>query len=492
VRVGAAALICIAVTAAACSNGGAKHSLVRQSGEATTSTSAPPTTVAATTVPAPAPAPAANTGAPRPVAAAPAAAGCPAIPARLAPPADRPVYKLNFTVDLPQNSVHGDLNVHFTPDIPTDRLVFRLWPNGPSMAGDGARLDVSPVAVDGRSVPSALDNPTTLSVQGGPFAPGRAVDVAFAWRLTLPGGANDRVSRSGDAVRLGSFFPILSWEPGVGWSTQPPPPQFAEAASSPTADFDVNIATVPTDLGVLASGVPDHPGHWSATAMRDFALSVGRFTTVTAQAHVPAPVTVTVGAAAGTGVSPQTFAAKAVSVLEQFSSRFGPYPWSTYTLAITPNLSGGIEWPSFVMQGPSTIGRTTSHEIGHEWFYGLVGNDQGRDPWIDEGLATYAEGRFEGSINSMKNTQIPPGAAGNLGQPMTFWDSNRGLYNSGVYIQGAKAMATIGNLDLVDCGLRVYVARNAYRTARPGDLMNAMASVFPNAPAVLASFGAHP
>jgi hypothetical protein len=348
------------------------------------------------------------------------------------------------------------------------------------------------VAVDGRSTPTSFDNATTLSVLTGPIAAGRTVDVAFAWQLALPGGANDRVSRIGDAVRLGSFFPILSWEPGVGWSTQPPPPQFAEAASSPTADFDVSISTVPSDLGVLASGVPDRPGHWTATAMRDFALSVGRFTTVTAQALTPAPVIVTVGAAAGTGVSPQPFAAKAVRVLEDYSRRFGPYPWPTYTLAITPNLSGGIEWPSFVMQGPSTIGRTTSHEIGHEWFYGLVGNDQGRDPWIDEGLATYAEGRFEGSIVSMRNTTIPAPAAGNLGQPMTFWDANRGLYNSGVYIQGAKALATLGNLDLVDCGLRVYVARNAYRTARPGDLMNAMAAVFPNAPATLASFGAHP
>jgi len=226
--------------------------------------------------------------------------------------------------------------------------------------------------------------------------------------------------------------------------------------------------------------------------MRDFALSVGRFTTVTAQANAPNPVTVTVGAAAGTGVSPQPFAAKAVSVLQDYGRRFGAYPWSTFTLAITPNLSGGIEWPSFVMQGPSTIGRTTSHEIGHEWFYGLVGNDQGRDPWIDEGLATYAEGRYEGSILGMRNARIPPPAAGNLGQPMPFWGQNRGVYNSGVYTQGAKAMATLGDLDLVDCGLRVYVAQNAYRTARPSDLMTAMSSVFPNAAATLASFGAHP
>ncbi|MBV9410036.1 MAG: hypothetical protein JO148_00455, partial [Acidimicrobiia bacterium] len=207
------------------------------------------------------------------------------------------------------------------------------------------------------------------------------------------------------------------------------------------------------------------------------------------------PVAVTVGAAAGTGVNPATFAAKAVDVLQTHSARFGSYAWSTYTLAITPDLTGGIEYPTFVMQGPGTIGRTTSHELGHEWFYSLVGNDQGRDPWLDEGLASYAEGRYEGTINNFKAATIPSGAAGQLGQPMTYWNGvSHSLYNSGVYVQGAKALATLGNgnYDLVDCGLRIYAARNAYRIARPADLINAMATVFPDAPQVLANFGAHP
>jgi hypothetical protein len=192
-------------------------------------------------------------------------------------------------------------------------------------------------------------------------------------------------------------------------------------------------------------------------------------------------------------VSPQQFAAKAVNVLQTHSARFGPYAWSTYTLAITPNLGGGIEYPTFVMQGPNTIGRTTSHELGHEWFYSLVGDDQGRDPWLDEGLATYAEGRYEGTIDSFKAVSIPPGAAGHLGDPMTYWGKvSHSLYNSGVYIQGGKALANLGNLDLVDCGLRIYVARNAYRVARPGDLIAALSTVFPNAAQTLATFGAHP
>ncbi len=393
-------------------------------------------------------------------------------------------------MDLSSNTVSGDLKVRFTPDMATDRLVFRLWPNGPALAGVGAHLDVGDVTVGGTGAATTFANPTTLVVPGS-YPAGRPVEAAMHWRLTLPGAVNDRVARIGDAVRLGSFFPILPWEPGVGWDTEPPPPQFAEASTAPTADFDVTVSTTPSDLGVLASGAQDRPGHWTATAVRDFAMSTGRFSIVTAVAHAPDPVAVTVGASASTGVDPAQFAAKAVNVLQTHSARFGPYAWSTYTLAITPALGGGIEYPTFVMQGPSTIGRTTSHELGHEWFYSLVGNDQGRDPWLDEGLATYAEGRYEGTIGGMRTTSIPPGAAGHLGEPLSYWGANHSLYNQGVYIQGAKALATLGDLDLVDCALRVYVARNAYRIARPGDLIAAASSVFPDAARTLASFGAH-
>src|SRR5204863_9518364 len=114
--------------------------------------------------------------------------------------------------------------------------------------------------------------------------------------------------------------------------------------------------TVPPGYDVLASGVPDDAGTWTATAMRDVAMSVGHFAIARGVARAPDPVAVTVGVQAGIGLSPQPFLDKAVRVLESFATRFGPYPWSTYSVALTPALSGGIEYPSHVMQGPGTIG----------------------------------------------------------------------------------------------------------------------------------------
>lgn len=417
--------------------------------------------------------------------------GCPAVPTRAQPDPARPRYTLTADVHPTDGTVNGQLKVTFTPDQDTDRLVFRLWPNGPHTPPAAAtKLDTGPVTVGGKPATSSLDDPTILVVRnGGTFRARQPVDVAMGWTLTVPGPANDRVSRNGDAMRLGSFFPILPWETGVGWDTDPAVGGFAEASTAPTANYDLTV-TVPDGYNVLASGTPDpgRPGHYTATAMRDVALSVGRFTTASAVAMAPQPVQVTVGVHQGVSGTPATYLDEAVQSLEDYGKRFGPYPWPTFTLAVTPALSGGIEYPGHVMQGPDTLG-VTSHEVGHQWFYALVGNDQGRDPWLDEGLATWAEARHDGTLDKLKARPIPAVARNMLGQPMTFWSAHTDAYQDGVYTQGAQALAALGSPDLVDCALRIYVATNAYRIARQPDLARAASAVFPNATAALAGYG---
>jgi hypothetical protein len=392
-------------------------------------------------------------------------------------------------VRLADNTVAGTTDVHFTPDLDTDRLVFRLWANSPRPVQGGGSIRVGDVTVDGAVTPTALDDPTVLVVRPGvPPAKGKGVDVHVPWMLTLPGPARDRIAREGDAVRLGSFFPILPWEPGFGWQTDPATGEFAEASTAPVADFDLTV-TVPSGLSVLASGVPDRPGHWTALAMRDVALSVGRFVTATGTAMAPDPVQVTVGVQQGITETPDRYLTRVVQVLEDFGRRYGPYPWPAFSLAITPNVGGGIEYPGHVMQSPGTLGVITPHEVAHQWFYALVGNDQGRDPWLDEGLASWGEARYEDTLGDFLAETIPPGAAGHLGEPMTYWARQPSLYSPGVYTQGVQALAALGPPDLVDCALRTYVAVFAYRIARPADLVSALRATFPNAVSVLARYG---
>ncbi|MEA2686987.1 MAG: hypothetical protein QOE93_2182, partial [Actinomycetota bacterium] len=466
-----------------CSGGEYRPPSTRADGAAPTTT-APPAPMPPTTAPPP------ETSLP------PATSvSCPTTPDRAAPPADRPRYVLAVDVRPAEGTVNGQMTVAFTPDLPTAELVLRLWPNGPRPALGGARLDTGPVTVDGAPAPATRPDPTTLVVDPGrTIAAGTTVTIALTFTLRVPGPANDRIAHDADSLRLGSFFPILPWEPGVGWAREAAVGDFAEASTAPTADFDVTV-TVPAGYDVLGSGEPTPAGsnHFVAPARRDVAYSIGHFDDIaTAVAHAPDPVQMTVGLHTGVPGDAQDYLDQELAVLETFAARYGPYPWTTFTMAVTPGLGGGIEYPSHVMQGPFTEGDVTTHEVGHMWFYGLVGNDQGRDPWLDEGITSWAEAEYQQTLDEFAAAPIPRLAQGQLGQPMSFWTLRPSSYQAGVYVQGARALAALGPAELVDCALRVYVAQNAYGVATSADFVAAAQSVFPDAATTLAGFGISP
>jgi hypothetical protein len=439
----------------------------------------PASTTPTPTTDAPAPPPATDSSCPTP------------IPARRQPDPERPRYTVTLDIQPAAATVDGTVTVRFTPDLPTDRLVFRLWPNGPRQLGEGARLDPGPLTLDGRPAETSTPDPTTLVAPlPNPLRPGQAVTARLPFHLRLPRQARDRISAEADAVRLGSFLPLLEWEPGHGWATDPPTTRFAEASTAPTADFDLTI-TVPAGYDVIASGVNDRPGHWTANTMRDIAVAVGRFTVATGTARAPEPVAVTAAVDAGAGESPRPYLERAIAVLEQTSRRFGPYPWPTFAVSVTPGISTGIEYPGHVLHGPGTATDVLTHEVAHQWFYALVGNNQARDPWLDEAPTTWAEARYEGTVDDYKARPLPAGVRGRTTEPMTFWDQRDDFY-LGAYVQGAQALAALGDPPLVDCALALYAARNAHRIARPADLVAAASAVFPEAEAVLGRYGIRP
>jgi hypothetical protein len=393
-------------------------------------------------------------------------------------------------VDVPGGVVEGTSTIGFTPDLPTDILILRLWANGPRPE---AHIDVTSVvdADGGAPLPTSQPDPTVLQVAlGRTLAAGDRVAVVVGFRLVVTGSVNDRISHSGDTLRLGSALPLLAWEPGAGWALEPPTSGFAEATTSPAADWSLRLDVTP-GYDVLASGRRQADGRWLAVGARDVGISVGHFAFATAVVDAPHPVEVTVGVDAGAGEDPAAYLGRVADALDAMADRYGAYPFDTFSLAITPGLDGGIEHPGHVMQGPGTVGRTTPHEVAHQWFYGLVGNDQGRDPWLDEGLASWAEFRHEGALDTAAARDIPADAEGRAGAPMTYWEGHQRSYYRGVYVQPAAALAGLGEPELIDCALRLYVAANAWQLARPSDLLDALEVVFPDADDRLAAVGIH-
>jgi hypothetical protein len=422
----------------------------------------------------------------------------------------RPLYRASLELDASTATVSGTASVRFTPDLATDRVVLRLWPNGGIRDATAPTAEVSDVLVgigDGASGPvrvSRPDSTTVLVNLAQPVAAGEVISVEYRVVVRARGQRSDRVSATRTAAgaltaaRFGSFLPLLAWEPGVGWNRTPPTRTGAEATMSTVADWDVTMLA-PEGLTVLGSGELVSTDRWVATAHRDWSMSIGRFSgpdrLVTGKVDLGAgrpTITVTVGVTEGINESAAAYRKRVIAALKDLSIRYGDYPYSSYSLAITPGLKGGIENPSHVMQGPGSIGRTTTHEVAHMWFYSWVGNDQGRDPWIDEGLATWAEARVDRTLSAFLAKPIPPAGKNKAGASMTYWDANRGAYYRSVYVQTLQALAALGDPDDVDCALRLIVARHGHRVATSAQVIAVLTERFPKAPAILRRYGISP
>ena len=398
---------------------------------------------------------------------------------------------MSIEISTESRSVTGTSDVTFTADRRTSRLVFRLWPNGPRLAEEGASLEVEEASLAAGAATVTRPDPTTLIYElADPLEAGDSATAVMRWRLQVPDGLLDRISQNGSSVRLGSFFPILAWEEVKGWATDPPTTSLAESSTTPTADFEVRI-TVPEGLGVLASGKEVSPGRWQAEAVRDFAVAAGDFSVVHRVVDAPRPVDVTVGVARGLSSSPDDFARHIARALRDLSDRYGAYPWTTFSMAIMPDLdSAGIEYPTMIFQGDESLDHATTHEVAHSWFYALVGNNQARDPWLDEGVTSWAQGRSDGSMGFFRGYEIDAGVRGRMGEAMPFWDARRKSYYGGVYVQGVRALDALGDARGVDCALKRYVAANAYGIATTEELLEALETDFPRARRVLRRFGA--
>jgi hypothetical protein len=401
---------------------------------------------------------------------------CPPPPPLAAPAPDRPHYVLTVNVAPSLRTVSGVVDVRFKPNRSTDKLVFRLWPNAPRARDEGARLDVGPV----RGLRTARPNPTTLVVRYGRDIRGRTVHVRVPWTLRVPGAVFDRVSRFGGGLVLGSFFPILAWDARRGWVTDAPAKILAESSTSPVADFDVRVRA-PHGLAALVS---------EGTAVRDVAVAVGRFRVATAVVRAPRPVRVRVAVARGGRGDPRAVLAMATSALVRLSRLYGAYPWHRYTVVVPTSFgAGGIEYPTLTFVGASDLARVVvDHETAHQWFYSLVGNDQARDPWLDETLATWAQQRLDGRRRPPP-PQLPQGARRHVGSPMSYWTPFPRAYFWGVYNEGAAALGSLGDDAAVDCALRQYVARRAYTIAQPGDLLDELNRLIPGAERRLRAWG---
>ena len=154
--------------------------------------------------------------------------------------------------------------------------------------------------------------------------------------------------------------------------------------------------------------------------------------------------------------------------MRELSRRFGPPPYPVINLARLPLGGGGIEYPgSILMLDDSRL--VTVHEVAHQWFYGMVGNSQVRDPWLDEAFASWAQEVVDGS-SSDRALALP----GRVGASATSYGRTRTRLLHDHVRQGRgrdrRAPGQAAGAARFDAAVRCYVNANAWRIARPADL----------------------
>ena len=95
--------------------------------------------------------------------------------------------------------------------------------------------------------------------------------------------------------------------------------------------------------------------------------------------------------------------------IKVFSRIFGNYPYEEYSIVIT-EFPSGMEYPTIVFISKdyfykpllNILEKVIVHETAHQWWYGLVGNDQIDEAWLDESLATYSEVIYTNEIHGSK------------------------------------------------------------------------------------------
>ena len=111
------------------------------------------------------------------------------------------------------------------------------------------------------------------------------------------------------------------------------------------------------------------------------------------------------------------------------------------------------------------------------WFYGMVGNSQFRDPWLDEAFASWAETVVDGPRGLVDQRAIS--LDGPVGGSMADYADDRSYFTL-VYDKGGAALLAARDAagpDAFDAAIRCYVDANAWSIATPDDVGAALADL---------------
>jgi hypothetical protein len=406
-------------------------------------------------------------------------------------------------------------------------------------------IDSLSFQVSGRNVSIQLtkDHPDIARIDlPKPLLPGAEISLSTPFRVKVPL-VFSRLGHIGQAYYISQWFPKPAVYDKDGWH----PMSFADQGEfySEFGTYDVNI-TLPKNYIVLATGncldasenvwmdslasrpfdtLEPAPGHYRSWMdsinafpvsskdwktlhfheenIHDFAWFADKrlwlkmdTVTVPAGEGVPAhPVKIYVGYIP----SDEAYWRKATdyikTTIRTLSAEIGPYPYNTVK-AVEGELraGGGMEYPTVTlldqMASRNAVMTTLVHEVGHNWFYGILGSNERDHPWMDEGMNTFYERRISRDIRTpmdfddtyttrLEDLLYFNAAATRTDEALnsTSDDYMRANYGADVYYKAARMLRWLEGWmgrDSFRSGMRAYYQQWKFRHPGPEDFEAAM------------------
>lgn len=413
---------------------------------------------------------------------------------------ERPLYVLNVTLDYKSGSVHAQQRIEFLN--PAGKAVTEVKFNVPPARREGA-VEFRDARIFGQADPLPFTlKDAVLTVQlPAPLAPDKAVAMTFDFTFKVPlqeviaGIGGDDTSRGPLGLTCGHWYVMLAPHRNDEWDTPAYAP-IGDPYTSELADYEVSILA-PDGVVIAGAGDEVRAGRlwrYSLGKARVFAFAASDRYTVD-QLDQDGVTFLHYGYPQH-GKHAEAVLNTAARAVKLYSRLYGPYPYKTLRIVETGRQQGQ-EYSAMVGVGTTIYegyrggGRhdliaTVAHEVAHQWWFNVVGNDQIRAPWLDESFARYAELRFYqevypddadwwyGYFVLGRNRPNPNGAI-DLG--ITDFGNSK-AYIDAIYRRGLIFMNDLRRKmgqDVLDAALKDYYTAAQYKTTDRDAFFDALA-----------------
>jgi hypothetical protein len=303
-------------------------------------------------------------------------------------------YLLSLDVDPVYGRLAGRARILFvnSAGVVLDRVLLRLYPNLP--VHPDRRMTVLGVAVDGLPA-SATYSDVHRSVMhvhlNQVLLPGETASIDVDYQITVAPTSFFYISEP---------FPMVAVHDETGWR-QDIAASGLDYVYSESALFAVNlrapgnVATWFVGATKEVQAAPDGTVTYTIVTgpVRNFVVIQARGWDSFEVPGGPVPIRVLY---TGSAAAAQQIASIAATAMTWFDAQLGPYPYAALDMVVMRFPSGGEEYPGLIFvnndtdRGPVYWRWITVHEVAHQWFYGIAGNDTLRHAWLDESLVQVA------------------------------------------------------------------------------------------------------